>query len=98
MSTIPPGGLGPDTVVYSIMGSITTGKITEYRLRDPLYSGQRASLKHDGGWMWWVSVGKDVFLTREEAVEAAEKVRLKKIASAKKQIARLEAMSFRGGK
>lgn len=39
-------------------------------------------------------VGRDVHATPEEAAVAAEKQRTKKIASLKKQIARLEARTF----
>ena len=40
------------------------------------------------------SVGKEAFRTREQAMERAEKMRLKKIASLKKQIEALEKMKF----
>ncbi len=41
------------------------------------------------------SLGKEAFRTREQAMERAEKMRLKKIASLKKQIEALEKMKFK---
>ena len=41
------------------------------------------------------SLGKECFRTREQAMERAEKMRLKKIASLKKQIEVLEKMKFK---
>jgi hypothetical protein len=38
--------------------------------------------------------GKDLFFSRAEAITRAEKMRTAKIASLKKQIARLEALTF----
>lgn len=58
----------------------------------------------DGDEMWlgdleaWVRVGRNAFLTKEEALSAAEGMRIAKIASLKKQLAKLEAMSFTGKK
>lgn len=40
------------------------------------------------------SLGKVCFKTKEQAIEKAEKMRLKKIASLKKQIEALEKMKF----
>ncbi len=40
-------------------------------------------------------LGKEAFRTREQAMERAEKMRLKKIASLKKQIEALEKMKFK---
>lgn len=39
-------------------------------------------------------VGTDLFLTRAEAVKAAEAARIKKLASLRKQIAKLEKTKF----
>lgn len=39
-------------------------------------------------------MGRDIFLNRGDAVAAADKLRLQKIASLKKQIANLESMKF----
>jgi len=41
------------------------------------------------------SLGKECFKTKEQAMERAEKMRLKKIASLKKQIEALEKMKFK---
>lgn len=48
----------------------------------------------------WVlfKLGKDAHETEAEARKAAEAMRLAKIASLKKQVAKLEAMSFTGKK
>lgn len=40
------------------------------------------------------TIGKDAHLTRDGAVTAAEAMRKKKLASMKKQMAKLEAMKF----
>lgn len=40
------------------------------------------------------SIGDDVFLTPEEARQKAEEIRVKKIASIKKKIEKLEKMKF----
>ena len=47
-----------------------------------------------------LTVGKDVHETREAAVEAAEFLRARKLASLRKQIAKIESISFaqEGGK
>lgn len=51
-----------------------------------------------GGDLWngWQTyrVGKDFFFSKEAAIEAAEEKRTKKLVSLKKQIAKLEAMTF----
>lgn len=39
-------------------------------------------------------LGKDLFMTAPEAATAAEAARMKKIASLRKQLAKLEAMKF----
>lgn len=50
---------------------------------------------HLYGYSWfWFTVGKDAHETEAAAKAAAESMRLKKIASLKKQIAKLEAMKF----
>lgn len=48
------------------------------------------------GFAGWASfeLGKDAHMQRADAVKAADQMRKKKIASLKKQIAKLEAMKF----
>lgn len=48
------------------------------------------------GFSSWVSfaLGRDVHETEQEAIKAADMARVKKIASLRKQIARLEAETF----
>jgi hypothetical protein len=45
---------------------------------------------------WWNSfrMGREIWLTKAEAIAAAEAMRVKKIASLRKQIAKLEKLSF----
>lgn len=62
------------------------------------YTAEKGSGRHyakfDGlGWFWFM-VGKDAHETEAAAKAAAESMRLKKIASLKKQIAKLEVMKF----
>ena len=47
----------------------------------------------EGSWTFFY-IGKDVFLDKSEAVKTAEKMRKKKIASLRKQIEKLEKLSF----
>lgn len=46
------------------------------------------------GFLIRFSIGDDVFLTSEEAKQKAEEMRVKKIASLKKKIEKLEKMKF----
>lgn len=50
-------------------------------------------------WMYgnW-TIGKDIFLTADEALAAGEDAKLKRIASLRKQLAKLESMTLRVGK
>lgn len=52
-----------------------------------------AGYKDSSGWRLWVH-GKDWHRTRDSAVERAEEMRVAKIASLKKSIAKLEKLSF----
>lgn len=47
-----------------------------------------------GNW----TIGKDIFLTADEALAAGEDAKLKRIASLRKQLAKLESMTLRVGK
>ena len=64
----------------------------EAEIRDYGYEYEIAYVK--GGFSSY-SLGKEAFRTREQAMERAEKMRLKKIASLKKQIEALEKMKFK---
>lgn len=61
-------------------------------------SERRGDSSHDvklSGYYWsWFTVGKEAHETEAAAKAAAESMRLKKIASLKKQIAKLEVMKF----
>jgi len=46
------------------------------------------------GFIHWITLGKDAHLTREAALQVAEAMRLKKIASLEKQLKKLKEMRF----
>lgn len=64
----------------------------EAEIRDYGYEYEIAYVKREFS---SYSLGKEAFRTREQAMERAEKMRLKKIASLKKQIEALEKMKFK---
>lgn len=73
--------------------------ISKYALSEGITEDEaRQSL--DGEWVdcstkgYILKLGRHAHLTREAAVRAAEIMRVKKIASIKKQLAKLEAMRF----
>lgn len=77
------------TTYYLAKYALGDGKITTIEwAKDPDEDGD---IFFNGGLL---RLGRDIFLTKEDAVAAADKLRLKKIASLKKQIATLEAMRF----
>jgi hypothetical protein len=45
--------------------------------------------------LWTLFLGTDVHETEQEAIEHAEKMRLRKIESIKKQLAKLEKLTFK---
>lgn len=53
-------------------------------------------VKQPGGWLI-LKIGMDVFETEDEALAAAEAMRAKKVASLRKQIAKLEKLTFSTG-
>ena len=74
--------------VSEVEGEIVTGRSgTKYFKR----AGKRYT-NHQ-----LLTVGKDVHETREAAVEAAEFLRARKLASLRKQIAKIESISFAQG-
>ncbi len=44
------------------------------------------------------TIDKDIFLTIEDAIDAGEEARLKRVQSLRKQLAKLESMTLRVGK
>jgi hypothetical protein len=72
-----------------------TSRIIELPVRFPDHTDQRAYDARPGsnGWTSF-KVGADIHETYAEAVTAAEAARVKKIASLKKQIAKLEKHDF----
>lgn len=56
--------------------------------------GTVSDLHFKVGWHGFYVIGRDAHSTRDAALEAAEAMRIKKIASLKKQIAKLEKMKF----
>lgn len=79
---------------------MTTIYITRYALTNGIESGEAKGYSPQepltdviGAWNY-VRVGRDSFLTLDEARAQAEKMRKKKIVSLRKQIAKLEALDF----
>lgn len=56
------------------------------------FEGGRDYVK-DGSWTFFY-IGKDAFLSKEDAIKKAEEMRKKKITSLRKQIEKLEKMKF----
>lgn len=74
-------------VKYALsIGSIQTGEIDRLSI-DPEYLFTKGRLDS-------FRLGRDMFLTMDEAVQAANLARTKKIASLHKQIKKLNAMRF----
>lgn len=71
--------------------TLSSGKIEEEELVTPTPDGYL--FKPDSVWGTF-KLGRDAFADRSDAVKAAEVARAKKIASLKKQIAKLEKMTF----
>jgi hypothetical protein len=76
--------------------------ITKYSLSEGIlekeleYAGDGYAKEsgNGGAFRFFGKVGKDCFERRSEAISHAEKMRLAKIASLKKQIAKLEKLTF----
>ena len=74
--------------------------MTKYALTDGIWIGE-ADVRDGGAYFclqhgndsFWVS-GTDWHRTEEAAIQRAEEMRVRKIASLRKQIAKLEAMTF----
>lgn len=78
------------TRMYLIKYALTEERIDEAKVR---ISGSGMYVAREGGYALF-KIGRDAFADRAEAVAAAETKRLKKIASLKKQLAKLEALRF----
>lgn len=75
--------------------------VTKYALTTGIEKVKVISTSACGGYVktdeypWsFLKVGKDVFATKEEAITAATAMRDRKLASMRKQIAKLEKLSF----
>ncbi|MCM1031592.1 MAG: hypothetical protein NC410_09170 [Oscillibacter sp.] len=79
-------------IVYITKHALTCG-IIEKEADASCSDRNYISTKEDIGFTCY-KIGKDVFFTLEEAKVRAEKIRLKKIDSLKKQIKKLEKMTF----
>lgn len=77
---------------YFISKYALTVGIKERELR-PSSSDPNYLYPADGGWTP-LKLGRDAFETREEAVAAANAARDKKVASLRKQLAKLEKLAF----
>ena len=77
--------------------NLPKGKIDAVRFTQVNDGSARVTM--NGRWPWpvYYAIGKKLFLTEEDARVAAEAARKKKIASLRKQIEKLEKMSFTTG-
>jgi len=78
---------------------MSTYYLSKYALSDGIQAlegeANENGVKLAGMVSWYrFTLGKEVHETREAAVKAAEAMRIKKIVALRKQIERLEAMSF----
>lgn len=71
-----------------------SGGITEHECDPPAEGGTYVRLGEPFAMFVYFTLGRDAHTTREEAAKAAEAARVKKIASVRKQLAKLEALSF----
>lgn len=78
---------------YSIKYVLTKG-IQEVEAAEPKAGDSYIYPSMQGGYTSQLKVGRDAFRTRKEAVEAAYKVRDKRIASMQASIKRLKALMF----
>lgn len=77
-------------IVFSTKCALSKG-VEEYRCNPPQEGSEYVRPE---GCFSSLRLGKDAHKTREEAVKAAEKMRVKKIASLRKQIERLDSLTF----
>lgn len=74
---------------YALTSGIKKGSVVYLSNSDEL-----VLCESEDGWSSYFYFNKEVFLTESEAIGKAEEMRVKKIASLKKQIAKLEKMTF----
>lgn len=75
--------------------------VSKYAITDGI-TEHDATISGDGGYasvpgrlgLYTLKMGRDAHLTREEAVAKAHEMRMRRIASLQKQIAKLEQMTF----
>ena len=89
------------TIETSFIVSLPKGKVipTKFvRYNDKQATGIDPNTGRDS-WIYgnW-TIGKDIVLTADEALAAGEDAKLKRIASLRKQLAKLESMTLRVGK
>ena len=77
--------------------NLPKGKIDAVRFTQVNDRGAHVILNDSLPWPVYYIIGKKLFLTEDDARIAAEAARKKKIASLKKQIEKLERMSFTVG-
>lgn len=82
------------------MTEVRTYFISRYALTAGIKKAAGEARRDDPNWIWphgysgSMKLGRDIHTTYEAAVAAAQAARTKKIASLRKQIAALEALSF----
>ena len=77
--------------------NLPKGKIDAVRFTQVIDGSAFVILNNNFSWPVFYAIGKKLFLTEDDARIAAEAARKKKIASLKKQIEKLERMSFTVG-
>jgi hypothetical protein len=75
---------------YALTEGVTARRVLRTRTSDDMVQ----DVKPDGSPGWGYFHKGDWHLTRDDAAAKAEQMRLRKINSVKKQLARLEALSF----
>lgn len=78
------------TKIYVTKHALTTG-ITEH---EASISGDASTASFRGDGYWHFYYGKDFHLTKEDAIERAEEMRIKKLQSLDKQIKKISKMKF----
>ena len=77
--------------------NLPRGQIDTVRFTQVNDGGAHVILNDNFSWPVYYVIGKKLFLTEDDALAAAETARKKKIASLRKQIEKLEKMSFTTG-
>ena len=77
--------------------NLPRGQIDAVRYSEVNDGSARVTMNGRLPWPVYYAIGKKLFLTEDDALAAAETARKKKIASLRKQIEKLEKMSFTTG-